>query len=40
MFTIQYREEVREKIITKAKTDTSIVSAAVIGSYASGRVDR
>lgn len=40
MFTIQYREEVREKIMTKAKSDNRIVSAAVIGSYASGRVDR
>lgn len=40
MFTIQFREEVREKIITKAKSDSRIVSAAVIGSYAQGTVDR
>ncbi|MBD0332251.1 MAG: nucleotidyltransferase domain-containing protein [Chitinophagaceae bacterium] len=40
MFTIQYRDEVRERIISKAKSDCRIVSAAVIGSYAQGTVDR
>jgi hypothetical protein len=40
MFDVTFREEVREKIIAKAKGDTRIVSAAVIGSYASGKVDR
>ncbi len=40
MFTIQSREEVREKIISHAKSDSRIVSAAVIGSYAQGTVDR
>lgn len=40
MFTIQFRDEVREKIISKAKGDSRIVSAAVIGSYAQGTVDR
>ena len=40
MFTIQFRDEVREKIISKAKSDSRIVSAAVIGSYAQGTVDR
>ncbi|MBA3986398.1 MAG: nucleotidyltransferase domain-containing protein [Flavobacteriales bacterium] len=40
MFTIQSRDEVREKIISKAKTDRRIVSAAVIGSYAQDTVDR
>ena len=40
MFTSQFREEVRDKIISKATSDFRIVSAAVIGSYASGTVDR
>ncbi len=40
MFTVQFREEVREKIISKAKSDSRIVSAAVIGSYTQGTVDR
>lgn len=40
MFTESYREEVRQKIITKAKMDQRIVSAAVIGSYAQGTMDR
>lgn len=40
MFTISFRNEVREKIITKAKTDGRIVSAAVVGSYAKGKVDQ
>ncbi len=40
MFTVQYREEVLEKIIDKAKQDTRIVSAAVVGSYALGNEDR
>lgn len=40
MFTVSYRDEVREKIINKAKTDVRIVSAATIGSYAGGNVDK
>ncbi len=40
MFNVQFREEVREKIISRAKGDSRIVSAAVIGSYAKGTVDR
>lgn len=40
MFTISYRDEVREKIIAKAKADSRIVSVAVVGSYAKGTVDR
>ena len=40
MFTISYRNEVREKIITKAKADERIVSAAAVGSYAKGTVDQ
>ena len=40
MFTIEYRQEVRESIISKARGNPKIVSAAVIGSYASGEVDR
>ena len=40
MFTVSYREEVRQKIIDKSKMDHRIVSAAVIGSYAQGTVDR
>lgn len=40
MFNVQFREEVREKIISKAKGDNRIISAAVIGSYAKGTVDR
>lgn len=40
MFTVSYRDEVRERIITKARTDSRIVSAAVVGSYAKGTVDK
>ncbi|MEO5583398.1 MAG: hypothetical protein ABIR66_11955 [Saprospiraceae bacterium] len=40
MFTVAYREDVRQKIIDKAKLDHRIVAAAVIGSYAQGTVDR
>ncbi len=40
MFNVEFREEVREKIISKAKGDNRIISAAVIGSYARGEVDR
>lgn len=40
MFTVEYRDEVRNKIIAKAKTDRRIVSAAVVGSYAKGTVDK
>lgn len=40
MFNVQFREEVREKIISKSKSDSRIVCAAVIGSYAQGTVDR
>jgi hypothetical protein len=40
LFTIQYREDVREKIIDHAKNDTRIVSAAIIGSYARNAEDR
>ena len=40
MFTVSYRDEVRERIIAKAKTDSRIVSAAVVGSYAKGTVDK
>lgn len=40
MFNVQFREEVREKIIIKVKGDSRIISAAVIGSYAKGTVDR
>ncbi|MDZ4709058.1 MAG: nucleotidyltransferase domain-containing protein [Saprospiraceae bacterium] len=40
MFTASYREEVREKMLSQAKKDHRIVSAAVIGSYAQGTVDR
>ncbi len=40
MFNVQFREEVHEKIISRAKGDSRIVSAAVIGSYAKGTVDR
>jgi len=39
-FTALYRESVREAIISKAKEDKRIVSAAAIGSYARGEVDR
>jgi len=40
MFTSDYRESVREKIISTAKADARIVAAAIIGSYAKGTVDR
>lgn len=40
MFTEQYRESIRERIISKAKEDKRIAAAAVIGSYAKGAVDR
>lgn len=40
MFTINYREEVRTKLINKADSDDRITSAAVIGSYAHGNIDR
>ncbi len=40
MFSVSFRDEVREKIIEKAKSDQRIVSAAAIGSYAGGVVDR
>lgn len=40
MFTVEFREEVRNKIIAKAKQDKRIVSAAVVGSYSVGKEDR
>lgn len=40
MFTVQYREEVRDAVLAKARTDKRIVSAAVVGSYARGEEDR
>ncbi|NOS86574.1 MAG: hypothetical protein HOP31_15675 [Ignavibacteria bacterium] len=40
MFTIQYRQEVRQRLINNAKNDSRIVSAAIIGSYAHGKEDR
>lgn len=40
LFSVSYREEVREKIIREAREDKRIVAAAVVGSYASNKVDR
>lgn len=40
MFTIQYREEVRNKILDKAKQDKRIVAAAIVGSYAQSKEDQ
>jgi len=40
MFTPEYREEVREKLIQHSREDKRIVSAAAVGSYAGNAVDR
>lgn len=40
MFTVSYREDVRNRIIDKAKQDECIAAAAVVGSYALGNEDR
>lgn len=40
MFTIPYRDQVRNVIIEKARQDERIVAAAVVGSYAQGNEDR
>src|ERR1043165_5750425 len=40
MFTPQFRQEVRENLLDRAKTDNRIVSAAVVGSYALGHEDQ
>lgn len=40
MFSVAYREDVRNQLLAKAKHDERIVSAAIIGSYAKGTVDR
>ncbi|MBK9247889.1 MAG: nucleotidyltransferase domain-containing protein [Ignavibacteria bacterium] len=40
LFTIEKREEIRNAIISNVKSDNRIVSAAVIGSYSRGEVDR
>lgn len=40
MFTIEYREKVRQRIIRRAREDVRIVSAAEVGSYASDAKDR
>lgn len=40
MFTVLYRQQIREKILQQAKNDHRIVSAAIIGSYAHGQEDR
>lgn len=40
MFTLKYREDVREAVLQRARQDERIVSAAIIGSYAKGTVDR
>lgn len=39
-FSLCYREEIRKAILERAKEDKRIVSAAIIGSYAKGTVDR
>lgn len=39
-FSLCYREEIRKAILQRAKEDKRIVSAAIIGSYAKGTVDR
>jgi|DewCreStandDraft_4_1066084.scaffolds.fasta_scaffold06137_11 predicted nucleotidyltransferase len=40
MFTTEYREDVRNKILEEAKHDSRIVSAAIVGSYAQYKQDQ
>lgn len=40
MFSIDDREKTREYILNLAKTDTRIIAAAIIGSFALGKQDR
>lgn len=40
MFSLNYREDIRNAILLRAKQDERIISAAIIGSYAKGTVDR
>lgn len=40
LFTVEYRDKVKDELIGKAKADTRIVSAALVGSSAAGMEDR
>jgi predicted nucleotidyltransferase len=40
MFTVEHRDRARRLLLERAHSDPRIVAAAVVGSEASGRVDR
>jgi hypothetical protein len=40
LFSVAYRNKVRQELVDKAKSDQRIVSAALVGSAAGGREDR
>ncbi|HEX6499802.1 MAG TPA: nucleotidyltransferase domain-containing protein [Micromonosporaceae bacterium] len=40
MFTVEHRDQVRERLLELAAADPDVVGAAVVGSYAAGHSDR